>query len=381
MTQPTPAIPALVPLDTFVVDDPRPWLMTGGEGLLPKSALEGFTRYVQQRGRPNGWVEQHLAVEASCREQLAELFGHGAEAGDIALLGNASEGVNAIFDLIDWQPGDNLVIPTSDVEFPSTLLPALRHQAAGVEVRIVPQTAWLVDPEAIAAQVDARTRLVLLSHVSYRTGLRIDVEALSALLPEQVLLAIDATQSLGVVPVPAHAVDFAVVTSCKWLLAPHGLGIFYWNRRRRPNAEPHGIGWYSVVDDLAVPYELHPGAQRFEVGGPNLPSLYAMQPALQLLRDLGSERIANHALTLGARLLDGLALLELPVLTPSEDERRAGIVAWEDADCVATAARIADAGVLVNGSSGRIRVALHIYNSSDDVDALLAVLPAALTDS
>jgi selenocysteine lyase/cysteine desulfurase len=162
-----------------------------------------------------------------------------------------------------------------------------------------------------------------------------------------------------------------VVTSCKWLLAPHGIGVFYWNRSRRPDIEPASIGWYSVVDDLAFPYELKPDAGRFELGGPNLPSIYGMQPGLDLLLGTGLANIERHALRLGTRLLEGLQSLPLEIITPVDPELRAGIVAWLDADPRATAAGLSTRGIEVTGSSGRIRAGIHLYNDETDIDRLV----------
>jgi selenocysteine lyase/cysteine desulfurase len=236
---------------------------------------------------------------------------------------------------------------------------------------------WSIAPEAIAAACDARTRLVFLSHVSYRTGHRFDLPAVRAALDSaapRALLAVDATQSLGVVPVEAAACDYLVASTCKWLLGAHGLAVFYWNRARRPDSAPRDGGWYSVVDDLAFPFKPKPDAGRFQLGAPAVPLVYALLPALELLDSLGLERVEAHALALGGTLLAGLRALDRQVITPDPPELRAGIVAWLDADPPTTASALAQRGVLLTGSSGRLRAGLHLYNDDEDVDRLLGAL-------
>jgi selenocysteine lyase/cysteine desulfurase len=228
---------------------------------------------------------------------------------------------------------------------------------------------------AIAAAVDSRTRLVFVSHVSYRTGYRLDLQRLSTLLDDSdAVLAVDATQSLGVLPVDARACDFLVATPCKWLLGPHGIGVFYWNRGRRPDREPTRIGWFSVVDDLHFPYELKPNAERFELGGPNLLGIAALNAGLEVLTTVGVERLAAHALTLSALAHEQLDALGLPLMSPPDDERRSGIIAWEDPEYVKTAAGLNDEGIVVTGSSGRIRAGFHLYNDASDVERLAAAM-------
>lgn len=362
---------ALVAKARFIGGDERAYLLTAGEGLAPTSAVEAAARYFVDKASGTAGRRAQDATAFACREGLAAML--GVDVGDVALLGSASEGVNAIYALIDWQPGDNVVVPVDDLEFPSSILPALRRERLGIEVRRVPHEEWDIAPEAIAALVDDRTRLVFLSHVSYRTGTRIDLQAAADLIRQRnplTIVAADATQSLGVVPVPADACDFVVVTTCKWLLGPHGLGVFVWNRRRQPAIEPAGIGWFSVVDDLQFPYDLKPDAGRFELGGPNMLGIYALNEGVQLLLQTGVARITDHVLSLSGHLREQLMSLGLPVMTPAASNRRAGIVAWEDPDCAGTAARLAYEGISVSGSSGRIRAAIHLYTSRDEVDVL-----------
>jgi selenocysteine lyase/cysteine desulfurase len=363
---------SLVTKSQFIGGDDRAYLCTAAEGLVPRSVLEATARYYAHKTQAGEGRAAQDAVVQECREGLARLM--DAEAGDIALLGSSSEGINAVYSLIDWQPGDNIVLPVNDLEFPSSVLPAVKREREGIEIRRVSHERWEIEPEWIAEMVDERTRLVLLSHVSYRTGYRFDLERVAELVRQrnpETLLAVDATQSLGVIPVPSHACDFLVVTSCKWLLAPHGIGVFYWNRQRRSDVVPASIGWYSVVDDLQFPYDLKPDAGRFELGGPNMPAIYALNEGVRLLLDVGVEQVEQHVLALGGRLLAGLRDLGLDVMTPADPARRAGIVAWADPDFRATAARLAEQGIIVTGSSGRIRAAVHLYNDESDVDRLI----------
>ena len=52
------------------------------------------------------------------------------------------------------------------------------YQMGEVEVRIVEHSNWVIEPEAVIDAVDERSRLVFASHVSYRTGFRLDIEAI-----------------------------------------------------------------------------------------------------------------------------------------------------------------------------------------------------------
>lgn len=91
----------------------------------------------------------------------------------------------------------------NDLEYPSVVQPWLRLRTAGIEVHIARHDRWRLPAESIAELVDARTRVVALSHVSYHSGWRHNLAALSAVAARpDALFVVDATQSLGVVPVP-----------------------------------------------------------------------------------------------------------------------------------------------------------------------------------
>lgn len=369
---------ALVAREHFIGGDHRAYLYTPGEGLAPRTTLEAVARYLEDKA---AWVEgglAQLAVAATARSRLCELM-TGAAPDDIALLGSSSEGINAVYDLIDWRAGDNIVLMTNDLEFPSVVLPAVKREHLGTELRVLGRDGWCVDEAAIADAVDDRTRLVFVSHVSYRTGYRLDLQRLSSLLAgNNAILAADVTQSLGVIPVEADACDFMVATTCKWLLGPHGLGVFYWNRARRPDLAPTRICWYSVIDDLQFPYELKQSAERFELGGPNQLGITALNSGLEVLSSVGIERLAEHSLGLTELAHQQLTALGLPLMTPTDVDRLAGIVAWEDSDFINTAAGLNEEGIVVTGSSGRIRAGFHLYNDSTDVERLVGAMQRRL---
>src|SRR6185437_12545338 len=139
--------------------------------------------------------------------------------------------------------------------------------------------------------VDARTRIVSVSQVSYLTGQRLNMPAVADIAWQAgARLIVDATHALGVVPVDANLCDFLVSSCYKWLLAVHGAGVFVWNRSRVTDLRPASLGWHSVARRGGIGHPtdviLRPDADRFEVGNPSLPSIYVLNNALTRLFDL-----------------------------------------------------------------------------------------------
>ena len=91
----------------------------------------------------------------------------------MAFLAHASEGLNQAVRSVDWHPGDNAVF--ADLEYPSLIYPVAALRERGVEPRVVRTVGHSLSMDALAAAVDARTRLLLVSHVSFLTGQRLDL--------------------------------------------------------------------------------------------------------------------------------------------------------------------------------------------------------------
>ncbi|MGH2350016.1 MAG: aminotransferase class V-fold PLP-dependent enzyme [Chloroflexota bacterium] len=373
---------ALAPHSDFLGLDGITHLYTAAECPMLAAGAAALQDYARHKSRAEVGRAHHLAVVRDCKAALGRLLGVAAE--EIAFVASASDGINQVAGAIGLAPGENVVV--NDLEFPSVALPWLRLRRQGTEVRVVRHQRWDIPTEALLAAVDGHTRLVALSHVSFVNGLRHDVEAIGRALREtRTLLLVDATQSLGVLPVPAAAADFVVSSTYKWLLGTHGLGVLYWNRQRRPelvDVEPGALGWYSIADTFEPlreqRYTLKPDAGRFETGYVSFPAIYALNASVPYLLNAGSERIAAHALALGAQMIDGLASLRLEVMTPTAAERRGASVSFAHPEATEIGRALAERGVHLWAGEGRVRASTHLFNDGDDVARYLDVLAEVL---
>ena len=313
-----------------------------------------------------------------CREKAARLLNVHAE--DIAFLSTSSEGINVLVYGLPWQSGDNVIL--CDVEFPSEILPWTRLKRLGVEVRIVRHKNWYVDPEDFIRAMDDRTRLVVVSDVSYFTGQRIPLKRLSDMVRRtDTLLCVDATHAAGAVTVDAGCADILVASCYKWMLATHGVALFYWNRDRLPDLEVPFLGWHSGISipDWRTPTEfsLREDADRFEAGNLSFISVYILHNALDRILKIGVANIEHHVRELSGRLWNGLKALGMELMTPESPDERAGNVCFMAPNIREITEWLESRGILVWGSYAgveRARVSTHLYNSSRDVDRLLAAL-------
>ena len=342
-------------------------------------ALREWADDVANNGDVN-WPRWRKQVE-DVRRLAAELL--NADATEIALVRNTTEGITLVAEGLRWQPGDNVVVPAA--EFPSNLYPWLNLRDRGVEIRLVESNDWRaeqLDPNRIADAVDDRTRIVAVSWVGYQTGWRNDLDELAAIAHENgALLFVDAIQGLGVFPLDVRqtAVDFLAADGHKWLLGPEGAGVLYIRRERLDDLRPLGVGWNSVKhagDFSRTELDLKDSAGRYEGGSYGMGNIAALGASLELLLSIGTQRLAERLIDLTNRLCERLEGIGADVLSCRDEGRASGIVSFRmpgrDSKSIQQGCRAK--GVVVNCRGGAVRLSPHAYTDEGDIERLLAAL-------
>ena len=196
------------------------------------------------------------------------------------------------------------------------------------------------------------------------------------------LLAVDATHASGVVWVDAGLADLTVSSSYKWMLATHGVAPCYVSERAEAQIATTCFGWRNLAVWPAQRAERHPDVDvkpmpdRMEPGNPAMMVVMHLDKALEVLMDVGMDRIDTHARDLSEQVSAGLERLGLPVISPDDRRARSGNTCFSVDDAKGLEMRLAANGVLCWGEYGRLRVSTHLYNGSADVDRLIEVLAA-----
>lgn len=367
----------LAPASDFLQLDRVTHLAAGGQSPMLARSVGALERYARTKGTGRTGQRALESVRARVAGKVAALL--GASPDDIGFPSSVAHGASLVADAVDWRPGDNVVMERW--EFPSLMNPFLAQTRHGVEVRTVgPEPGrWRAPLARFAEAIDARTRVVALSHVSYLTGERHDLEAYAALARAAgALFVVDASHALGSVRVHAPLADVVLGCCYKFLLGSHGVAIAYWNRARMPDWRPRLTGWHSVTEKepFDVPHEPRPLAsgQAFEPGNPAYGAFYVLDEALDYLAAIGLDAIEAHTLATSGELRRRLVARGLPVVTPEPAAERAGSVAFASDDAPGIRACLEDAGVLVSGELGRVRASVHLYTTSRDLDAATAAL-------
>lgn len=356
------------------------YLDTAAEGLPYEGCAEAAATYFRHKSMGTPGRPYLHETEYATRHLLARLLGSAAE--DVAVVSSASEGLNLLAGSLDWRAGDEVVL--TDLEFPSNVLPWLRLRERGVVVRVIPASDGALRLEDFAERINARTRLVTVSHVSYKSGTRIPFLAELGELAHSAgaWLSVDATQALGRVPVPLLGVDYLVASSYKWLRASHGTGVVYAAPALREAMRPTALGWYSVqnifTEDRFERFQLKHDAGMLTAGMPNFPGIYSLNASVRHLLEEGVERLDARLAPLMRRLRAGLEELGVRLLTPPEPEFASGIVSFAHARAEEIGAALARQDVIVWAGDGRVRASVHLYNEEADISRLLDTLAPIL---
>ena len=351
------------------------YLDTAAEGLPPAACRDALLAYSEDKALGTPGRTRFYEQESAALAGLARML--NVSAGDVALLSSASDALNVFANSIDWHPGDEVLV--SDLEYPSGVLVWLRLRDRGVTLRVLPSTSGVISLDHFAAAIGPATRVVCVSHVSYKSGAAIPfLQQLSkAAHAQDAFLVVDATQSLGRLPVPVEGVDFLVASTYKWLLGLHGLGVAYLAPAARARLGEGALGWYSVrnvfTPDRFERYEAKPGAQWMMIGMPNFPSIYALRCSVDFLLERTIEQIDADLKAVVRSLYDGVRQLGIQALTPPDAESASGIVSFPHPDPERVGAALQKEGVIVWAGDGRVRASVHLYNDKEDVDRLLRV--------
>lgn len=353
------------------------YINTCSQGALSdsvRSAYDAYLRDWDDQGAPwEYWVERSEAARAA----FAGLV--NAHPDEVAVTTSLSAGVSALASGLRYARRSKVVL--TDLEFPTIgqIWHAQRSRGARI-VHVAPAEDGTIPIDRFAAAIDDDTLLVSLTHVSYRTGSLLDVEAVVRLAHERgALVLLDAYQSVGSLPVDVRelGVDFLAAGTVKYLLGSAGLAFFYCRRDLVERVWPTATGWFAdrdVFEMDAWDYSPSQTARRFESGTPPIPAIYAGIAGIELMQEIGIEDTRAHVQALNHRLIEGLDELKVTLATPRRAKRRGALICVRSKDVGELVAALRREGIVTSSRDGNLRISAHAYNSVGDVDAVLAAL-------
>jgi selenocysteine lyase/cysteine desulfurase len=271
-----------------------------------------------------------------------------------------------------------VLVPTPD--FPANVYPWWHLRRRGVRVIDVPRREGRLELADLVRALHPTARVLALSSVDFATGFAADLPAIGAFCREHdLLLVVDAIQSLGVLPVDVKrcGIHALAAGAHKWLCGPQGIGLLFVDCELQQRLVAPLAGWKSVTDEenFALHFALRGDAAVFEPGTLNVAGIAGLGAALQLLAEVGMERVRARVLALTGQLIESLQARGWRVEAPWPEGERAGIVAFAGATDPKTLFRnLTASGVVAALRDGRIRLSPHYANNEDDLARCLAAL-------
>jgi kynureninase len=379
--------PLLAWRSEFPIIDTCTYLISNSLGAMPRGVYDSLHQFADTwatlgvRAWGSGWWDLKGAVG----DKIAPLM--GAPAGTVLVHENASIANSILFSGMDFSDTRRNKVVVSDQDFPSDTYTLRAMLPPHIEIQTVASRDGIrIDTDELLDAIDERTRLVSVSHVLFRSAYIMPAREIvdkAHRVGAQVLF--NGYHSVGVIPVDVAAlnVDFYIGGTLKWLCGGPG-GVFLYVRPDvLKTLQPKITGWFAHQRPFAFEPEmtLREDAYRLANGTPGIASLYAIQPGVEVIAQVGVANIREKSIrqtSLAIQLADEAGYL---VNSPRDVERRAGTVTVRPDHPYEVSRELLARGFVVDYREGAgIRIAPHFYNSDAEIHTTMETIGAILAD-
>lgn len=373
------------------------YLDTAASSQKPQVVIDAVQHFYETTNANIHRGVYHLSAEATreydlARERIARHLGV-ADASQVIFTRGTTEAINLVassWGRANLRAGDEILL--TELEHHSNIVPwQLVAEATGAVVKAARVTdAGEIDLDDFEAKLGPRTKVVALNHISNALG-TINPVARIAELAHRVgaIVVVDGAQAAPHLPldVPALGADFYACSSHK-MMGPTGVGALY-GRADLLNAMPPYQGGGDMIETVTIERSTWaPLPAKFEAGTPNIAGAIGFGVAADYLAAVGRERIVEHedalleAATRKVRDVPGLTVIgtareKASVLSFTMEgihPHDVGTILDDDNVCVRAGHHCAQPLMKRLGVPATVRASFALYNSMDDVDALVQSL-------
>jgi len=367
-------------------------LNNAGAALPPRPVTEAMIQHLRREAEIGGYeaAEEADATLEHCYDAIAQLLNCRRE--EIAFVENATRAWDMAFYGFRFQAGDRIL--TGKAEYASNYIAYLQvARRTGAVVEVIPDdAAGQVSVEALRGMLDARVKLIAITHVPTNNGLVNPAAAIGRVARAAgVPYLLDACQSAGHMPLDVDELgcDMLSATGRKYLRGPRGTGFLYVRRAMIERLEPPLLDLHAATLVAPDRYEIRPDARRFENWESYVAGKIGLAVAVDYALDWGLEAIRDRVYALAETLRARLATM--PGVTVRDlGAERCGIVTFTKAGREPGAIRQALGAQSINvhvsaagdtrlevasrDQSGVVRASVHYYNTEEEVERLCGAL-------
>ena len=378
------------------------YLDSASSSLVPSVVLDAVNDFYMNDKANVHRGEYATAVRATeryeaARKDVADFI--NAFSDEIIFSGGATEASNMLIrcldESLDYKPGDEIV--TSVMEHHASILPlqqfAKRKQLI---LKHIPLKVDLtLDYEEAEKLITERTKLVSVMLASNVIGTVNDLALLARLAHAKGALVItDATAAVGHIPVDVRALDVDMLYfSGHKLLAPTGVGVLWMKYAIAKKLSPSEFGGHMIDEATLTSATWAEAPTRFEAGTKDIGGVIGLGEAVRYIKHIGEANIHQRAHTLVTRAIEKLCQIKgIHIYAQRDMEKNIGMVSF-----TADWAHPHDIGEIVARDNvairaghhcamplhcelkikGTARASFHLYNTEEDVDALIVAVEKA----
>lgn len=350
---------------------------------LPRRVIRAMEDYLNAAANTDqesvlapGWLHE-------IRERAAQLIQAAPE--EIALVGPTSLALSFIAAGLPLKKNDNILIYQED--YPSNVYPWMALADHQIQVRLL-KTRELgrIELADIMTQIDENTRLVALASCHFISGHRLNLEAISHYLRQHgIAFCVDAIQTVGAFATSAAHADFLAADAHKWLLGPCSAGLMYVRKKWQTDLHPKVFGWHNVhCPNFVAQNEIkfRADARRYEAGTANLVGLAGLKASLEMILEIGLDRIERELQRKRSMLISGLQSKRFFVLNEASVGIASGPITTfykdgEDMDRLHR--KLTESRVITSLRADRtgrryIRLSPHFYNTDNELHRFLELV-------
>ena len=364
--------------DEFPILSERTYLISASLGPLSLRARRAAEEHLDLWGRLGPeelWFDHGMPRLQKCRESFARLI--GADSDEIAIVPSVSAGLSSLATCFDMTARSKVILSTMD--FPTNHYVWRAQERRGAKLDIIDSADGIsITAEQVLARIDDQTLMVNTNRVLFESNWIMDMPVIvEGAHAGGAFVLIDDFHGSGIVPINVHEmnVDFLLSGALKWLLGGQGLAFLYCRRDLIEKLDPMVVGWFGTENPFDFDrssLRLRKDARRFETGTYALPQAWTAAAGLEIILEVGVERIRQRNQELTGRIIEHADDMGLEVLSPRDDARRGGLVRLRAPGGRAGAESLLHAlferDVVLDSRGDALRISPHFFNNEEDVD-------------
>lgn len=302
-----------------------------------------------------------------------------------------------MYDMLDWEAGDNIVF--SDLSYPSFVYIAKDiSRRYGVELRFIRHVGGEVLMEDLEAQIDDRTKLLVIDRTTAFCGFTFDVREVCRIAHRHGALVLDdAFQAFGAIDIDVRDddVDMLLTGAYKWACGPEGAGLFYIKQELIERIDPRFRNYIWADIPGAIPFSLenHDNLAHWDYPPVNTankfsqdvtigPALFGWIATLKFYDRLGIRNVEERVRRLGTYAIERLQEAGCTITSPTDPAKRHGLITYSTGSyekdekffhsCVLPGRCMKPIKLSMRnmGGVGNLRLCTHFFNTEEEIDYL-----------